>query len=219
MFRAISYDIMQMRDRQPIRVLSFPGPMWGWEQGLLGAFPAAKFKIVGLERDSRIHEKLVKAAVGLPGKLRMTDAACSFSQFAEQHTKRNVGYDIIYLDWMGTWSREKKADLETLFARNLLRPDGVLILTVSLRRGNPETLEELNDLAYDLPVSFYDARGRDRYVNNIKVRGIPHWVEAAAADRGVAMRPLMASIYYSNTGISDQAQPQLQILMKRETKN
>ena len=79
-------------------------------------------------------------------------------------------------------------------------------------------MNELTDLSYDLPLAFYDARGEDKYTSNLKVRGIPHWVQNYAKEQfDIDMRPLMASVYYSSTGISQQTQPQLQIVLLRET--
>ena len=70
MYRAMAFDVQRMRtakDRKAIRVLSFPGPTWLWEQGLEEAFPTARFEFVGIEQDSRVWKKLKKMASGLSG--------------------------------------------------------------------------------------------------------------------------------------------------------
>lgn len=180
-------------------------------------FSEIPMRFTGLEQDPEVYRKSAKVAAGLPAAFRSLDQPTAFLDFATSGKKKE--FDMIYLDWMGTWSRDKKADIQALFSRRMLAIGGLLLVTVSLRRGFPDTNAELSDLSYDLPLAFYDARGEDKYVNNIKVRGIPHWIQGCAHDNGgFSMRPLMASVYYSRTGISNQTQPQLQILMLNEPK-
>jgi hypothetical protein len=218
MYRAMAYDLLMIgASKKHISVLSFPGPDWLWEKGLCDAFNRRSFKFTGIEREPKIWRKLEQGAAVSPEKFKMHDKPCSFVEFANTRNARNKPFDLVYLDWMGTWSNDKKQDLEQLLAKKMLAPGGLLAMTLSLRRGNPRTNEELHDLSHDLPLAFYDARGRDKYVSNIKVRGIPHWVQQRANEEyGVELRPLLASVYYSVTGLSDQVQPQLQLLFLRE---
>jgi hypothetical protein len=131
-----------------------------------------------------------------------------------RHTRSK--YDVIFYDWMGTWSRSKIGDIDLTLRKNILRPGGLLIMTVSLRRGRPETLGHLDRYKRELPCTFRDMRNLNTYVDNIKVCGIPRMVQAMAADRGVSMLPELVEIYYSETGQSTIAQPQLRITMRHE---
>ncbi|MEX1115864.1 MAG: hypothetical protein WEB53_11490 [Akkermansiaceae bacterium] len=71
----------------------------------------------------------------------------------------------------------------------------MLLLTLSLRRWQPETLEELHDLSHEMPFSFYDAWGRHKYVHNIKVRGLPQWVESTPLDDyDIKLKTMQASV-------------------------
>ena len=204
--------------RDKVEVLSFPGDSWMWERSIDEAFDTLNFRFTGLERAPGIHRNTVRQADLLPARFQTTKSPMDFNCFAQGRDKRHKQFDLIYLDWMGTWSREKKVNIRNLFEADMLAVGGLLLLTLSLRRGRPETMEELKDLSYDLPLMFYDARGEDKYTRSLKVRGIPHWVEAEAHDSyRVNMRPLMANIYYSKTGVRDgQTQPQLQLLFLRE---
>ena len=217
-YRAMAFDLMQPRQKSKrLRVLSFPAETWQWEQGLVDVFPSLQLEFVGLERDLKVFKRTRKVAGALSKRFSMPDHPCSFQDYALAQRSRR-GFDLVYLDWMGTWSKEKKSDLAAMFSRNLLAVGGVLLMTVSIRRGRPESMDELADLSYDLPLAFYDARGEDKYTSNLKVRGIPHWVQNYAEENhDVRMRPIMASVYYSNTGLSTHVQPQLQILMLRES--
>jgi hypothetical protein len=219
LYRSMAFDLMRQyrRMKKRLRILSFPAQTWVWEQALASDFPDVKMEFLGLERDPRIHKKTAKFGEALPQHFKMTAGPVDFRSFADLTTRRRP-YDVIYLDWMGTWSKEKKEDIAAMFRNELLAVGGMLLLTVSLRRGRPETMDELTDLSYDLPLAFYDARGEDKYTSNLKVRGIPHWVQNYAKEYfDIDMRPLMASVYYSSTGLSHQVQPQLQIVLLRET--
>ena len=217
-FRAMAFDILhQTKSRKgPLRVLSFPGDRWLWEQNLDSTFDEHKFKFTGLERNTVVHRRSAKLCGGLPARYRLMPKT-SLIEYLQSPEGRKSEFDIVYLDWMGTWSRDKKKDLAALLeGKCSVAVGGLLLLTLSLRRGYPETISELEDLSYDLPLTFYDARGNDRYVSNLKVRGIPHWVQLEAEKSyGVKMRPIMAHIYYSRCG-KGQTQPQLQLLFLRE---
>lgn len=218
MYRAMAFDLMALarNPRQRLRVLSFPAQTWAWEQRLEENFPQIPMEFLGLERDAAVFKKTKKFAAGFSKRYALTEKPCDFKSFAETNRRRRP-FDVIYLDWMGTWSREKKEDISALFKGDMLAVGGLLIITVSLRRGRPETMEELADLSYDLPLAFYDARGEHRYVRNLKVCGIPHWIQDYAMENHiVSMAPLLASVYYSRTGLSDQTQPQLQIMLRRD---
>ena len=213
--RAMAYDIMNMaQTRGNIRVLSFPGPTWLWEQSTQDMFPQFDLRFHGLERDADIHKKLQRRMLGFPATYSLCRKPQSLQDFARAFDRRRRKIDITYLDWMGTWSREKKEDLHALFRSGLMADDGLLKLTIALRRGRPETTDELRDLAHDLPLMFYDERSRDTYTSNIKVRGIPHWVQNTAEEYDMDLQPSLAAVYYSQGGA-----PQLQLLFRNQTKS
>jgi hypothetical protein len=219
LYRSMAFDLMRQyrRTKKRLSILSFPAETWVWEQALASDFPSVPMEFTGLERNPKIHGRTVRFMEVLSRHFSMTNGPLEFCDFAELSTRRRP-YDVIYLDWMGTWSMEKKEDIAAMFRNKMLAVGGMLLMTVSLRRGRPETMGELTDLSYDLPLAFYDARGEDKYTSNLKVRGIPHWVQNYAKENfGIEMRPLMASVYYSSTGLSCQVQPQLQIVLLRET--
>jgi hypothetical protein len=218
-YRAMAYDLAQQsrKSGKRLRALTFPAKTWAWELGLTECYPDIRLEFVGLEQDPTIYKATKRFASGFPKTFAMSEKPMPFRSFAEQE-RRKKPFDIVYLDWMGTWSKEKKNDISAMFHNQMLAVGGLLLITVSLRRGQPRTLEELADLSYDLPLAFYDARGEDKYASNLKVRGIPHWIQDYAINyHDVDMRPIMASVYYSRTGLSTQTQPQLQILMLRES--
>ena len=146
----------------------------------------------------------------------MSSSPMSFVEFSSAFRGRCSPFHIVYLDWMGSWSKDKKSDMDALFKSGMLAEGGLLLMTVSLRRGSLETIEEMQDISYDLPMTFYDSRGKDKNADTIKVRGIPHWVQERAADQDISLRPIMATVYYSSTGISGQTEPQLQLMFLRE---
>lgn len=219
MYRAMAFDLLQTQanGKKRLKILSFPAQTWRWEIGLQETFPKLPMEFVGIERDAAVHFDMCKFATVLPGNFSTASVPMSFIEYAILQY-RTRPFNVVYLDWMGTWSAEKKKDIEMLFKNRMLALGGLLIVTVSLRRGQPETTDELADMSYDLPLAFYDARGRDKYVSNIKVCGIPRWIQNYAdVGHNIALRPILASVYYSSTGLSNQIQPQLQIMMLRES--
>jgi hypothetical protein len=214
-FRVMAFDILQMK--KTLRVLSLPGKSWLWEQLLAEAFNKKMFRFHGLERDQKVHTAGRRRGNALAGNYKMHPNACTVVSYFKE-ADRSQTYDIIYLDWMVTWSREKQADIKALFAQPArLKKNGLLMVTLSLTRGQPASMGEIQELAEArLPFMVYDSRGENRHTSNFKVRGIPLWITNAAAEQGIHLRPLMANVYYSNTGISHNVTPQVQLLFKRE---
>lgn len=60
-FRAMAYDLQEktrrFSERTAVKVLSFPGATFLWEQALAETFYRYKFKFTGLERDKTVHLK------------------------------------------------------------------------------------------------------------------------------------------------------------------
>ena len=208
----------EKRGKKPLRVLSFPGAKWLWEQALEESFRKLKFRFTGLERDERVWRKASKMADVLPSRFNLRPRAESFVDYSKSISTKRTRFDLIYLDWMGTWSAEKKSDIDALLSRGcMLEVGGILMLTVSLRRGQPATIEDLEDESNDLSMAFYYAPGRDKSERNLKARGIPGWVQhLAEEDYSMRLRPIMGNVFYSCEGGGSQCEPQLQLMFLRE---
>jgi hypothetical protein len=218
MFYGMSFDLSRQyrKTGKRLRILSFPDETWSWELSLENLFSHIPMEFLGLARNAAIHKKTKKFASVLPRRFEMTDKPVGFQTFAASNRKRR-SFDVIYLDWLGTWNEEKTDDLCALFHSGLLDVGGLLILTVSLFRGHLVSEKELQDPSLDLPMVFYEARRSSKGASHLKVKGIPQWIQDTADDRfGVKMKPLLTSIHY-RTGPSDEPQPQLQLMMLRES--
>ena len=214
--KSIAYYLMQLRSKVdgPLRVLSFPGAGWFWEKDLSDSYPDIQFRFVGLERDAAVYKRAERFAREWKLDMWMTASPCSFAEFAVADTGHGGPYHVIYLDWMGTWSKEKRDDLHLLFNRAMLASGGILILTVALTRGYPGTLRELIEIPKGRikspPVMYQHADGHSDYSKHPKVSGVPHAVAAIASDHGYHLEPLMVNVYNSKTNTSTRNQPQLQ---------
>lgn len=208
-FRVAAVDILAMR--RTVKVLSFPSTSWRWETSLAEVFQNKRFLFTGVERDPAAYRKAAKSQ---PDGTTLIKADV-MELFRDPSGRRT--YDIIYLDWMGTWSKEKQANINALFSvPGRLNDGGLLLLTLALTRGRHVTLDPLEQMAQDLPFVTYDARGRNKHTSSFKVKGIPAWIAQAAEERGVKLRPLMANVYYSSTGLSTNVTPQVQFLFLKE---
>ena len=212
-FRVAASDILSMRTN--VRVASFPAADWTWEHNLMTQFKNHVFHITGIERDPAVYAVGARNAPTL-GVCAMHPRPVGLSSFLT--TPDLEPFDIINLDWLGTWSKEKKKDLRRIFERpTLLRDGGLLLLTMALNRGQPETTDELYELAENnLAFMVYDERGRDAHTSGFRVRGIPQWVINEADEVGVTLRPLLASVYYSKRAdTSGSPAPMVQFMFKR----
>jgi hypothetical protein len=217
-FEAMAWRLLNCMPRGvPRRVLSLPGASWCWERALDAAYKEERFEFVGVERDARIAEEAKVALNDLPRGYNVPIQA-EFRDYARDYARksRRKRFDIIYLDWMGTWSKEKKADLNALLESDMLAPGGVLLLTLGLRRGRDESMEEIKQLAATggIPLLYHDSRGRNYYFDNAKMLGIPIWVVNRAKSFSVDLHPKLGSVYYSRTG-RGQTQPQAHMMFYR----
>jgi hypothetical protein len=215
--RGMAIDVMDMGSR--VRVLSFPAAGWIWEQNLMDRFRKIKFDITGIERDPVVHKRSVRTSKSIEtGRCSMHPKPCDLRTYLGSAAWKDT-FDIIYLDWMGTWSSEKKQDLRQLFSQpTRLNKGGLLIMTMSLNRGYTNTIGQLSEFA-DNPIALttYDERGRDVHTSGIRVRGIPQWIMDEASQHGITMSSIMANVYYSQPlKRTRYATPMVQFLMKRE---
>lgn len=208
-FRIAAVDILALKGS--VKVLSFPSTSWLWEQSLAEFFSPKRFHFTGVERDAAAYRKSLRNQI--PGSNLIKADVMELLQ----DTAGAKGFGIIYLDWMGSWSKEKMANLNTLFSvPERLRTGGLLICTLALNRGRYESMGPIEQMAIDRPFVTYDGRGRDRHTSSFRVKGIPEWVVQAADEKGVKLRPLMANVYYSETGLSTNVTPMVQFMFLKE---
>lgn len=117
------------------------------------------------------------------------------------------------MDWMGTWSEEKRETLETLVSLGRLQKEGFLLITLSLVRGHVSTEELEAYIRGDYEFLFMDQNPREQNVNGgtkTKTLGIAGWIISLAETFGQEFKPMFSKIYYN---ISANSSPKPEVLM------
>lgn len=214
-FRHLAYELLVKRSATtPVRVLSLPGHDWQWEQQLERAFGGLRFQFSGVEQNPDVHARLSACTANMPERFSTTTDPIKVMEFLILN--RRAEYDLIYYDWMGTWSKEKIAQVDSTLGMRMLSVGGILMMTVSIPRGQPAAVDALRKYPATLPCAFSDARSHNTFVEHPKVCGIPRWVADRAATHGMTLTPQMLEVYYSQSATSHHVTPQLRVTMRRD---
>lgn len=131
--------------RKTIDMLTLPAADWCFERALLLDMKHAHFRMVGIEMNPRVHRKARRMAARLgeafpAHRFTMTERPMSAWDFI----RRGEGvFDVVYLDWMGTWSQDKKRQVTALLEHKMIKNRGLLFTTIMVPRGQRTTLDEL----------------------------------------------------------------------------
>tara|TARA_R110002110_G_scaffold8326_6_gene41869 strand:- start:6245 stop:6991 length:747 start_codon:yes stop_codon:yes gene_type:complete len=190
--------------RKYTEILSFPAADWGWESYYAQVFPEGSLDFYGLEQDHRIHPEMVKRAEVRPTGLHKRHALepitrpCSFKDYARGYDAEALGaFDMIYLDWMGTWSADKEEQVRLMFNQGMLGSDSIFRFTVSLLRGKPAKWEEACADYEHRGYHIADIRGGGCEVPEWRTHGVPALVEHLGSLAGYQVRTIAAQLYYT----------------------
>lgn len=151
LYSIIDRHLLANNKNKRISMLSFPARHWVFESKLskIVSKSGTLISVTGLEKNDEVFTKsssylqrVVKKEFPKNSYVLINKNASSFMK------KTEATYDLVYLDWMGTWSKDKCAQINMLFRRGLLRNPSVLIFTLFSWRGNgPEmdSLERMKD--------------------------------------------------------------------------
>lgn len=128
-----------------------------FEEALITQIPDVKWHLYPIERDADVYRELSSNANEFLSHMKKT-VNKQHVRFLKHHqihlqpkpisveeyfaSMPNVIFKLIVLDYMGTWSQEKEADLASIFASQCF-DDSILVLTISSARGNRNTTERL----------------------------------------------------------------------------
>jgi len=209
-----------------LRMLSLPAKEWIFEKFLADLMPSMKFEFVGLEHDPKLASVMIKQARSLSE--HHTNAVflgtCdSVKSYLKEGSARDMAdFDIIYLDYMGPWSNDRKVELDLLLKGRRVNRGGYLILTLSLNRTQPHHINELRDYAagdHDIMVldDRRDQRSASRYAFSSRppafATGVACWIQRKAEEHGVILRAFPPHIYYNLDGRSPS--PELSLCFVR----
>ena len=210
------------QDGDKINCLSFPASKWIWERNLAKSFNSNSIHFYGVERNPLVNKsanKTAKYLMSSKGKknYRMTllppkvDFAKSICRKTGVECVDSIsGFDIIYADYMGTWSENSILDLKSIFGgkRSILNPFGLLVITLMLSRGERTLRSKTLSIANKLKPSdrvkidddhWYDRMLSDKYSEEVHplAVGISDTVVKIAKANGCLLIPHPVHIYYS----------------------
>lgn len=203
-------------------ILSFPAEAWWWERALLNKFPKYHKTLVGLESNWKVWCQMRKFAeenhVRQPHVLKPCDSYMTFRQYAQSFVPgESKPFDMIYLDWMGTWGMEKYWDIQALFEQQMFKNGtgheySVLRFTTAMTRGWPgkwQTSPGDCDRAFE----YADIRGGGGPIEDWRVYGVPSTVIGIAKANGYKAKLMSVQVYYTQReGLSRQ--PEGSFLLK-----
>ena len=203
-----------------VSMLTLPGAYWLFELGLVGQYPCTGFCCEGIERDEAVHEAMKVSA----DEVRSVNAVfvpcsqpCSARQYLRSAEKVGKRYDVIYLDYMGTWSNVKAEDMEIIFKNGMAKR--FLALTMALHRGSQTVLDVLVDFVSEDhmdKVRMDNVRCPISEGSLIKIMGVPNMVKHIASQQGVSIELSYARVYDSVSYSTTQVRPEMVMLFTIE---
>lgn len=136
-----------------INILTLPASGWCFESGLASKIQRP-LRFTGIEKDDIVFSKASSTRKRLEAKfpdnvfmLHKVDS----HEFLQTTSRQ---FDIVYLDWMGTWSQGKQQELETIFSRKVITHTALLVFTIWEGRGNGPEMDILDKLVKRRTVQF-----------------------------------------------------------------
>jgi hypothetical protein len=190
-----------LKNLDTVSMLSLPARTWAFEQSLATTRPCVNWAFTGLEKDPELFERMRKF-MRWPSEAEVVTHAFNqtTTEFLLEQESSNTGifWNVVYFDYMGTWSREKEVDVRIL-ARN--RMCDVFMCTISLSRGSRPTndlVKEYNESLGQTYLSFIeDDTGRHGDPPYYKIGGVPARIVDLFEDSGCHAR-LMGGLVYDS---------------------
>lgn len=179
-------------------VLSFPAEEWLWERAFSALFPWGKVRFFGIEQDPAVYAKMadVEGRQLYPDHRLVPVGNISFAEYVDLQSSESPKYDMIYLDWLGTWCADKYDQIVAMLQSDMLAPDSMFRFTVSMNRGKPEKWSELAEVEHS-SIAIADIRGGGGDMAEWRTYGIPALVVALGNDFGRRITPVALQIYYN----------------------
>jgi hypothetical protein len=194
----------------PISFLSLPAASWAYENQLAGIHLERQFKFYGVEENIEVYNRGVAQADHLTG-LYSEESGGSGTEFNMFHHGTTTSFldnhpvdsfDVVYMDYFGTWSQAKKEDMRRI-ARGRLG-GSVLVVTVGLQRGSALTYAEiLEHVRYGdkTIIDFYEINTRSSLKEGSptwsKVYGVPNCITSIFEQEGAYCKCVGVNVYDS----------------------
>jgi hypothetical protein len=190
-----------LKDRSGVRMLSLPARTWEFEKFVTGTRPDIDWSFTGLEKDPVLFDYMATRTgwASDAGVVVQSHNQTTTEFLLDQERCNPVPFwEVVYFDYMGTWSRAKEEDVRIL-ARN--RMCDVFICTVSLSRGSRPTNDRLKAYHESLGETYCsfidDDTGRHGDPPHYKIGGVPARIVDLFEDGG-CRASLMGGLVYDS---------------------
>ena len=182
-----------------VRMLSLPAAHWAFEQFLLATYPELRWEFVGLEEDYTVWRRMQRASLFVLN----ADGANAVCQAVRNTTSGYLDahwyfpWDIVYFDYMGTWSQSKEEDVVKIAGNHMCK---VFACTIALARGRPETLNIIKSLSSfgGHHLGFIeDHTGRHMDNPHYKITGVPERIVQLTEEVGNPFKLVGGFVYDS----------------------
>jgi hypothetical protein len=190
--------LLSKADGESVRMVSLPADSWAFEKHLLTIYPELRWWLTGLEAEVQIVKKMQRAAPAIVNFDQSPAVYAAYNMKTSQWLRDcDTHQDIIYFDYMGTWSREKEADVVCIAQKQLC---DVFACTISLNRGYADTnrmLENKSEVGMRHVQFILDSTGRHTETPHYKITGTPERVVELFRDHGHPVTLLGGFVYDS----------------------
>jgi len=128
------------KNKKVVNMLCFPA-LWSFEKALIPKLkPSVTMEFEGLEQDKIFFSKALEETMAISQqnyKHKYQLVNKSAFRYLQNTDKK---FNIIYFDWLGTWKKETKKEINLVFSRDLFKPkqDKLLIMNLGLNQGAGE---------------------------------------------------------------------------------
>jgi len=197
----------QRKRKKELDIFCFPGDTWEFEKMLLSKTDQTNLvmKFEGIEQNKEVFNNAFNAALQLKQDTKNHSYNIVEDNAFDYLKTTDKKFDIIYLDWLGTWETEKKHELTCIFLRQLFKSHtpGLLILTLCLNQGaHPETTV-MQDLTYHIDKQYIDFQFEKCYNGKItenfkrKTYGVANTVAGIGKEHGYKVKVDRFNMYKS----------------------
>lgn len=152
-FMIRKYLLELVKGKRSVQVLTLPGTEWIFERDLLIQYQNNCI-IVGLENDKTVYQY---SRLNMPP----TEAAIYYFNMSDREffskAKHPFGFDLIWLDYMGPFTKQRLEVFELAFKNGYLKKNCILALTFMCGREFKDIQEEYRK-SCKVTDNFYEAR-------------------------------------------------------------
>ncbi len=198
--------------------LSFPASDWKYESDLAQSNLDVWFTFHGVELNREVFKRSMERAAHLNkehgnSEFLLPTRPYNLREFIGESRSlwpEEERYDLVYPDWMGTWSQDKKEQVRRMFTRQIFSCQSYLAVTIMLARGTLYTFADLK---------LYQAQVSERIIETLvlndrtveamegsktgrlKASGVSGYVIKMAGDAGYTAELIRLSVYDSCSNI------------------